>query len=301
MSFLRANLMGSIAILACGWLARASDSPLAASADRAASPVHWRVDYRDALAEARASKSVVVIWFVNIRRAEENENLERGLMSRCLGEMPPSRCIPLKLSIDAKLAASVGIQGPRVLDHPAFAEMLSCPGIALIDMRDETSEHFHHVVSVYPFVHAPISELQLKTMLELPAGSLTQRTLIWAVRTFGDNAASAGGEASSLLMSEAASHSRNQAAICRQGHHGWNERFRLIHEKLPPGLVPQEVCAESWPGQTLVEAAQECVHSWRQSDGHWDAVRTRHPFFGYDMQRGANGIWYATGIFARQR
>lgn len=72
-------------------------------------------------------------------------------------------------------------------------------------------------------------------------------------------------------------------------------------EMLPADLVAQEICAESWPGQSLVEAAQECVHSWRHSSGHWDAVGTRHPLFSYDMQRGATGIWYATGIFGRRR
>ena len=85
-----------------------------------------------------------------------------------------------------------------------------------------------------------------------------------------------------------------------QGHHNWQNRFERINAKLSAGLLAQEVCAESWPGQGLLEAARECVHSWRQSPGHWDAVKTQHPVFGYDMQRGANGVWYATGIFGRQ-
>jgi hypothetical protein len=29
-------------------------------------------------------------------------------------------------------------------------------------------------------------------------------------------------------------------------------------------------------------------------------VRSRQSFFGYDMKRGRNGVWYATGIFARR-
>ncbi len=57
--------------------------------------------------------------------------------------------------------------------------------------------------------------------------------------------------------------------------------------------------AESWPNEDLVEACVDCVHSWRQSPGHWSAVQDRHRMFGYDIKRGVNGIWYATGIFAR--
>jgi hypothetical protein len=30
-------------------------------------------------------------------------------------------------------------------------------------------------------------------------------------------------------------------------------------------------------------------------------VRSRHPLFGYDIKRGRNGIWYATGIFGLRR
>jgi hypothetical protein len=64
--------------------------------------------------------------------------------------------------------------------------------------------------------------------------------------------------------------------------------------------VAQEIVAESWPNESLVEACIDCVDSWRQSPGHWGAVRANHPLFGYDIKRGRNGIWYATGIFGRR-
>ena len=48
----------------------------------------------------------------------------------------------------------------------------------------------------------------------------------------------------------------------------------------------------------LMAAALDVVHSWRQSSGHWSAVRSRHAYYGYDMKQGRNGIWYATGIFS---
>jgi hypothetical protein len=86
-----------------------------------------------------------------------------------------------------------------------------------------------------------------------------------------------------------------------QGHHQWDTRFQRINTKLPPDTLACEVCAESWPGENLVEAAIECVRCWRFSEGHWSAVRAEHSVWGYDMKRGTNGIWYATGIFGRQR
>jgi hypothetical protein len=265
--------------------------------------VAWRSNYRAALEEAQAAKGMALLWFVDSGSEPEREWPLRDLFSRCLEAPLPVQFIPLRLPTDTTLSTTgkSKFKALRLLDHPAFAELRGRAGIAVIDMRDVSSPHFHRVVSVYPFVNGRIGQRQLTAILELPPGSLTQRTLVWAVRTHEEEPASGRGEPNSLLMQQAASHSSHQAAICRQGHHGWDERFHRINKQLPEDLVAQEVCAESWPGQSLVEAAQECVRSWRQSNGHWDAVRTRHPLFGYDMQRGNNGTWYATGIFARNR
>ncbi|MCX7429404.1 MAG: hypothetical protein NTW96_27740, partial [Planctomycetia bacterium] len=70
--------------------------------------------------------------------------------------------------------------------------------------------------------------------------------------------------------------------------------------RLARGISAREVCAESWPGERLVEAAIECVRCWRLSSGHWNAVRSSQRVFGYDMKCGANGVWYATGILGGQ-
>ena len=92
------------------------------------------------------------------------------------------------------------------------------------------------------------------------------------------------------------SHCAHQADIGLQGHHRWESRFHEIWEKIDGGEAPVEVCAESWPDYDLLTAAIDCVNSWRQSSGHWNAVRGTHPNYGYDIQLGSNGIWYATGI-----
>jgi hypothetical protein len=82
------------------------------------------------------------------------------------------------------LRVTVGGQEIRLLEHAAFREMQGRPGIAMIDMTDPGSEHFRQVVSVYPFRDGRVaSRRELVALLDLPNGSLTQRTLIFAVRT----------------------------------------------------------------------------------------------------------------------
>jgi len=186
-----------------------------------------------------------------------------------------------------------------LLSHPAFAEMKNRPGILVIDYAHTKSKQYGQVVNLYPFKSRFLGADRLITMMNLPEGSLTQRTMIFAVLSHPERPASVQGKFTRELAEESEYHSRHQANIGVQGHHQWESRFHRINARLGRGLVAQEVVAESWPGQDLVEAAEECVHSWRQSSGHWSAVRSRHPVFAFDIKRGGNGIWYATGLFGR--
>ena len=265
-------------------------------------PVAWLADYRQGLARANAEKTMALLWFCNAQERDENAKWEAAVLDDPQVRQRLASFVLVKLPLDAMVVSRDEKATPEVLlDHLAFAEMLHKPGLAMIDMRDETSPHFHHVVSVYPFVRQPISREGFLAMLDLPSGSLTQRTLIWAVRTHGERPQSAAADCSSLLSAQAESHSQHQASINLQGHHNWDQRFQDINSRLGSGLLSREVCAESWPGQRLVEAAEECVHSWRLSPGHWEAVCGQHACFGYDMKLGTGGVWYATGIFGDRR
>lgn len=262
-------------------------------------PIHWLDDYHQAKDLAQFRGKMLVIWFYDPSWQANDAIFERVVLNKPeLAERLDQRFVALKLPVDSKVPS--GGNEIALLQHPAFSEMLNRPGLAIMDMTDQTSPLFRHVVSVYPFMRQYITADQLGVLLDLPRGTLTQRTLTFAVRTHPEHPASAQSHLSPILSHQTASHAWHQASITLQGHHNWESRFHYINAQLPAGLVAQEVCAESWPGQTLVDAAEECVHSWRQSPGHWEAVRARHVLFGYDMQRGRNGVWYAAGIFARR-
>ncbi|MEQ8787057.1 MAG: hypothetical protein RIC55_12185 [Pirellulaceae bacterium] len=258
----------------------------------------WHLEYGPAMRMAKQQHRMLLVYF----RSGDDSQLRRGVDARLLGEAVQSKLanyVLCKVPHDA----TVTIQGEEVslIKHAAFGELLGQPGLAMIDYRNENSPVYGHVVSVYPLSNRrQLTPQELLVLLDLPPGSITQRTMIFAVRTHPEHPASTTGELASVLASESENHSQHQANIRVQGHHQWETRFHRINSRLPTGMLAQEVCAESWPGQGLFEAAIECVHSWRQSPGHWSAVRSRQSFFGYDMKRGRNGVWYATGIFARR-
>jgi hypothetical protein len=255
--------------------------------------------YGDAYRTAQTERRMLVIYF----RPEAATRASRAFETQVLN----SKDVTAKLAAQTFVQLPVSVTGVisgkpvRLLHQPGFAEMHRQPGVAIIDLAHRDTRHYGHVVSVYPFKGGrTLSRVHFLEMLSLPAGTLTQRTLIFAVRVHPEGPSSADGRLSSVLALESESHARHQAQIGVQGHHNWDYRFQRINAKLATGMTAQEVCAESWPGQDLIDAAFECVDSWRQSSGHWSAVRSRHNVFGYDMKRGRNGVWYGTGIFGRR-
>jgi hypothetical protein len=192
------------------------------------------------------------------------------------------------------------IHNGRLLDHAAFEHLGHGPGIAVIDLQHTGTRHYGRVVTALPFARGKYYRWRISHLtaaLDLPPGTITQRTMVWAVRIHPESPASTSGHSHRGLADAAAAHSAYQARIGVQGHHRWETRFHEVRS-VAQAHQASEVVAESWPNQTLIDSCIDCVASWRHSPGHWRAVRGRHRLFGYDIRRGRNGIWYGTGIFA---
>jgi len=274
-----------------------SRSPLADGIKKP-SPLTWRSDYGEAMAAATREQKMLLVLFCRTGKCQLSERFEAGALSDPAVAEKLAGMVRSRLPLDAQ--AKLDGREVELLKDPAFAEMLGLPGIAIIDVAHKDSKFYGQVVSVFPFLGDRVYTTdELKVMLDLPPGTLTQRTLIYAVRTHPERPASSSGELSPVLAQEAESHSEYQARINRQGHHFWETRFHRINALLGGGMTSSEVCAESWPGQGLLQAAIECVRCWRLSSGHWGAVSGAHRAYGYDMKRGSNSVWYATGIFGR--
>ena len=269
----------------------------------------WRDDYAEAMNLAERQNKMLFIVFESAQKeavqqndgcsCKEYDNAHRWAIAAPEVQKKLKNFVRLVLPVDAEIT----LDGKKVklLDVDAFSEMNGSQGMAIVDFAHKNPEYRGAIASMFPIYRAqPFTADQIAVMLDLPPGTLTQRTLIYAVRTHPERPASTDGRALNDLAEEAESHSDYQAAIQLQGHHQWESRFQRISSELPNGLMATEVCAESWPHEGLLAAAIECVHSWRQSSGHWSAVRANQTCYGYDMKRGRNGIWYATGIFGRR-
>lgn len=274
-------------------------------ADRTPQParpvLNWMSNYQKAYQRAADTKRMLLVYFQSddkssLCRQFEEESLADERVVEQLRDY-----VLVKLPLDTKI--KVEGEEVRLLEHRAFEDLHKKPGIAVVDLTDDEEDHHGDVVSVVPLAEGRYYRFRpnhVAVLLDLPEGTLTQRTMTFAVRIHPESPESTLGQADPVLMEAAKDHSRHQARIQNQGHHNWSSRFQHISSRLPDGLHAQEVVAESWPHQSLLDAAVDCVHSWRQSSGHWGAVRAKQPRFGYDIRRGGNGIWYATGLFGNR-
>ena len=260
--------------------------------------LEWHTNYAAAHAKAKQEQRMLLVNFVPKGESAAQRQLEDTIekdrsLQRALRSM-----VLLRLPRDYKSEASE-YDGPLV-EHSAFEHLAGGTGIAIVDLKHPGTPYYGEVVTALPFSRGKYYRWrtdQFKAALGLPPGTITQRTMIWAVRIHPEAPASTAGRCHEALEAAAAKHSEYQARIQVQGHQHWESRYHQVRSGTSAGEA-SEVVAESWPNQNLIDSCIDCVNSWRHSPGHWGAVRGRHRLFGYDIRRGRNGIWYGTGIFA---
>ncbi|HMP05817.1 MAG TPA: hypothetical protein PJ982_05665 [Lacipirellulaceae bacterium] len=257
----------------------------------------WHVDYYAAYRAAAAEKRFLLINVLPAGSSAAQQGAEQTIATNARLQQQLANVTRLRVPLDATI--DVEGQPRRLTSFGSFAELAGGPGWVLIDLRNKDREFYGHAVSVLPYASGKYYHWRpdyLSVILSIPAGTLSQRTMIWAVRVHPENPQSTYGQHNPALAQGATQQASYQANVGQQGHQNFETRFHSLSAAAGSGV--SEVCAESWPGQNLIDSCLDCVASWRQSSGHWRGVSGRHRAFGYDIRRGRNGIWYGTGIFA---
>jgi len=260
----------------------------------------WMTDYKKAVEKAKSEKKMLLVYVRPQQPAAQVSQFERRTLldPQVMKELFRFVCV----RVPESYVVEEGEVKTKILDHPSLAEMEHQPGLFIVDYASTEADYYGHVVSEFPFLNGKVYSVeQVRIILTLPPGTLTQRTMIYAVSVHPERPKSILGRPDPFLFKEAEKHSAYQARIRLLGHHFWETRFHRILQTLRNESTASEVCAESWPGQGLLEAAIECVRCWRLSPGHWRAVSSYQNAYGYDIKKGSNGIWYATGVFASRR
>lgn len=260
------------------------------------SGLEWRTDYNKAYQAAKRDKRMLLINLTGASTSNQQASVDKYIATPAM--MKKLQGVErLRLPVDAEI--TVDGKARKLVSFGAFSQLQGGPGFVLLDLKNAGTNHYGHAVNVLPYSSGKYYHWQnnhLSVILDLPPGTLTQRTMIWAVRTHPEAPQSTYGSHHPTLANGAASHSSYQASVGNQGHQNFGTRFNQLSGAT--GGPVSEVVAESWPGQNMIDSCIDCVRSWRGSSGHWRGVAGRHRAFGYDIRRGRNGIWYGTGIFA---
>lgn len=256
----------------------------------------WQDSYSKATDKAMAEKKDLVICFHE--RGELDEAFNDPEVKKKLENF-----VCLKLSVDHK------IDDKRLLDYDALEDMNGKPGLCVISYHDKKLPTFATAISCHPLTPsryrwAPsYGAKQIAITLDLPAhATLSQRSMIYAIRVHPEAPQSVFSTCHPAFLEHARQHSLRQAGAQRQHHADLGGVMSTLRGRVERGFGgAQEVVAESWGrfvgGENVLEASFSCIDAWRGSPGHWGAVAGRHTYFGYDIARGSNGTWYATGIF----
>ncbi|HUG92016.1 MAG TPA: hypothetical protein VML55_14350 [Planctomycetaceae bacterium] len=234
----------------------------------APTPPEIHTDYAAAYHQARDRK----LLLVDFESGFDLNRLSPGQLSDYVVCRVPADC---EIEFDGETRP--------LLEFAAFRHLERQPGLAIIDLKHRgRPDVYKQTVSVLPRRH--VTTDKVRALLDLPAGTLTQRTLVWALRVHPQRPRSVYGVPDPRLMAHCQRHCQVQ---CRR-----NDQH---HAASNPGR--SEIVAESWPwNKNIVDAAIDIVWSWSCSSGHWSAACRPWRAYGYDMQ--TNGQkWYATGVF----
>ena len=100
------------------------------------------------------------------------------------------------------------------------------------------------------------------------------------------------------LSQIAEQHAWSMARRCHQDHSGFAGGRSSQVMQIAGCREASEICAESWPNQTLWEASLDAWWCWRQSPSHWRTANGRPRLYGAGIARGRNGIWYSCIVAA---
>ena len=276
-------------------------------------PIDWEFDYEYAMATAKQSSRRLLVYLyaddetgipdalAALPVVAACEKFDTVVLDDDFVRSGLCRYVLLKLPMDAKITDESGDESDdemSVYSLLGFEHMVGHPGLLVIDFEQRAASYYGEVVGILPFLHGitPTTE-QTEIFLELPPGTLTQRTLTYAVRIHPGNPLSADGEPAPAVMQAATDHAEFQAARGILGHYNFGSRSYRVQEAMGESGSPAEICAQTQIGLGLFEGALSAMRAWRNSSGHWSIAKKFHRYYGYDMVRSKNGAWYAVGFF----
>jgi len=258
----------------------------------------WHQDYLAAYQQAIQDKQMLVMLFHDASNPDLSETRTSGFGAE---DLQPLLDKHVRVSLPINFVApstEPNVPATRLLEHRSFRHLRGQAGVAIVDLTDAQGPNFGRVVSALPLPSdGRFSPEVLETLLQLPNGSIGQRSILLAVRTgvTGDNFTS--GEAHSQLHQLANRNARLMAQAEQAGSYDQASRVTAIRESFGDGIQIGELLFATDGPTTVQEAAIQAVTKWMQSPEDRRVLTGSSFAYGIELfQSPTSQRWFATCI-----
>lgn len=277
------------------------------SEEKPSEELAWHRDYLTAYVEAAQQKRYLLMLF-----HEDNLQVEAPFSSAMFApSMRPmleqfSRVeLPLDVTVprnaDSGEAEKQSDVPELLLQHRSFRHLGVRPGLAIVDLTDPESANYARVVSVIPVPKAgAFSDREVMIALDLPTGSISQRTLLFMIRSTVPDSSLSMREFSPQLVELAHRSCRYMAHAGQLGSFDEDFRQNRIRETFGPQAELKQLLYATESEVTIHVAALQAVESWIESSETFDVLNGPAQAMGMDMfQASESGRWYVTCFVVR--
>jgi hypothetical protein len=188
-----------------------------------------------------------------------------------------------------------------LLKHRSFRHLGMQSGIAVVDLTDPTSPNHAQVVSVLRLPeNGQFNDDGLMLALNLPKGAISQRTLLYAIRSTVPDSSLSMREFSPTLIELAHRNSRYMANAGRVGIFDQETRQQRIEQDFGSQAEVKQLVFATESESSIQDAALQAVTSWIGTSESFDILDAPAKAMGMDMfQNSESGRWFVTCFVIR--
>ena len=269
-----------------------------------AGQLSWHRDYLTAYDEAAGSHSRLVMLFLGEGGNAEPDS--RGGLTSSDVEAVLGDVTRLHLPVDFRAA---GTETP-LLEHRSFRHLGGKPGVVIIELSDAKSPLFGQAVSAMPLpAGGRFPAESLKRLLDLPTGSIGQRSLLFAIRGAMQSAESDSTSIDSPLFNVTPNGTLSDLANRNarfMAHFGRVELFEagrrreILRRNFDNDVEFRELTFGTTESVTIHEAASQAVRQWTRDEAEAAILNEPATAYGLDLfQSPETGHWFATLILVK--
>lgn len=276
--------------------------------DDPAESLSWHNDYLAAYVEASQEKRYLLMLFrENVVGGEPLSSADKIFAPSMRPMLEQFSRVELPLNAAMPNLSGKNNDSPQndlpnlLLKHRSFRHLGMQQGIAVVDLTDPASPNHARVVSVLPLPEGgQFNGDDLMLALNLPKGAISQRTLLFAIRSTVPDSSLSMREFSPALIELAHRNSRYMANAGQTGSFDQENRQRKIEEKFGPQAELKELVFATKSEATIHDAALQAVTSWISNSESFEILDSPATAMGMDMfQDSESGRWYVTCFVIR--